>query len=129
MHGGGTLKNLYRQKVGRWGEGVACEYLAAMGCSVKARNVRTPEGEIDLVVEMDGETRFIEVKARTSRKFGYPEEAITLTKYEHMSAAAESYLSGLNAISCPWHLDVIAIFGKPGSTEMEIEWFKDVDVE
>jgi len=108
---------------------LACEYLAARGCPVKARNVRTPEGEIDLVAEMDGETRFIEVKSRTSRTFGYPEEAITLTKYEHMSAAAEWYLNSSEARVKNWHLDVIAIFGKPGTAGLEIEWFKDVEVE
>ncbi len=122
------MKNLYRQKIGKWGEAIASEYLAANGCNILAANVRTSEGEIDLVVELAGETRFVEVKSRTSRKFGYPEESITVVKYEHMVAAAESYLSKLEKSIEDWHLDVVAVYGKPESGIIEVEWFKDVEV-
>lgn len=123
------MKNLYKQKIGKWGENAAAEYLIAQGCSLVARNERTPEGEIDLIVELSGETRFVEVKSRTSHKFGYPEESITLNKYEHMVSAAEWFMS--NSAATPdgtWHLDVVAVYGNPGSTKIEMKWFKDVEV-
>jgi len=129
LQDGGGLKNLHKQKVGKWGEEIAAEYLSDHGCAVKARNVRTGEGEIDLVVELEGDTRFVEVKSRTSRKFGFPEESITLKKYEHMFSAAECYLGDASSDAKSWHLDVIAIYGKPGSSDIEIEWFRDVEVE
>ncbi len=126
--GGGFLKNLYKQKIGKWGEAAASEYLVAQGCSIVARNERTPEGEIDLIVKLSGETRFVEVKSRTSHKFGYPEESITLNKYEHMVSAAEWYLSNAAVADGTWHLDVLAVYGNPGSTKIEMKWFKDVEV-
>jgi len=115
------LKDLYKQKIGRWGEAAASEYLIAQGCSLIARNVRTPEGEIDLIVELVGEIRFVEVKSRTSRKFGYPEESITRNKYEHMNSAAEWYLSNAAAADGTWHLDVVAVYGNPGSNNIELK--------
>jgi putative endonuclease len=116
--GGGGLKNLYKQKIGRWGEAAASEYLVAQGCSLVATTVRTPEGEI----------RFVEVKSRTSRKFGYPEESITRNKYEHMYSAAEWYLSNACTAESTWHLDVVAVYGNPDSNNIELKWFKDVEV-
>ncbi len=51
------------QKVGQWGEQAAANYLSAKGYEIKARNVRTPYGEIDLIARKDGFTIFVEVKA------------------------------------------------------------------
>jgi putative endonuclease len=123
------LKNHYRQVVGKWGETAAADYLMRQGCLVKEVNVRTSEGEIDLIVELEGELRFVEVKTRTSNRFGNPEEAITRRKFDHMRRAAESYLAEKTDEAGSWHLDVIAIQGKPGSQNLEFEWFKDVEIE
>jgi len=104
--------NNRNQKVGQWGESVAAEYLEERGYSVKARNVRTPYGEIDIVAEKDGFTVFVEVKSRTSRSLGPPEISVTPRKQEHMLAAAEHYAQE-NEID-HWQIDVIAVEGKPG---------------
>ncbi|MFO7586232.1 MAG: YraN family protein [Anaerolineales bacterium] len=81
----------HNQKIGKWGEGAAAEYLTARGYQIVERNVRTPYGEIDLVARIDGFTVFVEVKARTTRRFGLPEEALTKRKLRHMRAAAGHY--------------------------------------
>jgi len=76
-----------RQSLGRWGEALAADYLLKHGYSIIDRNARTPYGEIDLVarqmegglVEISGEkwvTVFVEVKTRSSRSFGLPEESV-----------------------------------------------------
>lgn len=123
------MKNRYRQKIGKWGESAAAQFLEQQGCALVALNVRTPEGEIDLIVELDGELRFVEVKTRTTAGFGNPEESITRRKFEHMCSAAERYLVDHEKASGTWHLDVMAINGKPGSTDLNFEWFKDVELE
>ncbi|HBF40691.1 MAG TPA: YraN family protein [Anaerolineaceae bacterium] len=122
------LKNRYRQNIGKCGEAAAGQYLSGQGCSILEMNQRTPEGEIDLIVELAGELRFVEVKTRTSTQYGNPEESITRSKFDHMTRAAEWYTMEHN-LTGTWHLDVIAIKGKPGSEEMDFEWFKDVEVE
>lgn len=102
----------HNQTIGRWGEDQAARHLQAHGHQVVARNVRTPYGEIDLVTRRGGQTIFIEVKARTNRAFGNPEDAITSRKQAHLLAACKHYAAE-HAID-HWQVDVIAIQGKPG---------------
>lgn len=115
----------YRQKFGRWGEQTAAAYLKARGYSILDRNVRTPHGEIDLVVQKGDLLVFIEVKTRTSTEFGFPEEAINPKKREHLIATAEHYLQQREDFSGDWRIDVIAIRGKPGQPDAEIIWFEN----
>lgn len=104
----------YFQRIGQWGESVATEYLEEHGYKVVTRNARTPYGEIDIVAEKEGQIIFVEVKTRTTKKFGPPEMAVTPRKQEHMMAAAAFYAAEHNIDH--WQIDVIAIEGKPGST-------------
>lgn len=89
------------------------------------RNVRTPFGELDLIVRLGRVVIFVEVKARTSDAYGYPEEAVTAKKQIRLSEAAQDYISSHTEIGDEWRIDVIAIRGRPGSAEAEIEWFQD----
>lgn len=110
-----------RQKTGRSGESLAADYLTQKGYHILARNVRTAYGEIDLIVIQDlakslsaqnsNDTVmvFVEVKTRRTKKFGYPEEAVTGKKLAHMQAAAQAYLQGHPEFVGDWRLDVIAI--------------------
>jgi putative endonuclease len=102
-----------RQDLGRWGEAHAADYLQQHGYTVIARNVRTPYGEIDLVVQQvaEGETItvFVEVKTRSSKTFGYPEEAITPRKRINLVSAAQHYMQEHPDLDKNWRIDVIAI--------------------
>lgn len=118
-------KNNQRQIFGAWGESPAAAFLEKNGLKILARNYRTAKGELDLIAR-DGENLvFVEVKTRKNLDFGYPEEAVTPIKIEHLIEAAEAYmLEHLEEQS--WRLDVIAIEGKQGQDNPEIEWFQDV---
>ena len=113
----------HNQKIGRWGEEMGAEFLQKRGYEVVEKNARTPYGEIDLVTRRDGLTIFVEVKTRTSRRFGLPEEAITPRKQAHMLAAAEHYAAEHEIDS--WQADVLAVEGQPGKTP-SIEHFENV---
>ncbi len=104
----------HNQRVGKWGEEVAAEFLTQQGCEILARNARTPYGEIDIVAKQSEFIIFVEVKTRTSDKMGLPEESITARKRQHMISAAEHYAAE-NEID-HWQIDVISIEGKPGTT-------------
>lgn len=112
--------SISRRKLGSWGESVAADYLTAGGYTILERNARTRYGEIDLVarqeVKVQGEqkqtlkiTVFVEVKTRSSKTFGYPEESITARKRAHMLAAAQAYLQEHPDLDDDWRIDVIAI--------------------
>ncbi len=99
----------YKQKIGYWGEEKAAEFLSARGYSIVDHNYRSPYGEIDLIAEKDGEIIFIEVKTRRGEKYGFPEDAITLTKRSHLVAAASYYIQSHFSVEVGWRIDVIAI--------------------
>jgi putative endonuclease len=117
------MKNA-RQRLASWGEAYAAAYLQERGYQTVERNARTPYGEIDLVMagmaEMEqtlGQdpdskrvTVFVEVKTRRSTTYGYPEQAITRKKREHMLAAAQAYLQAHPDLTGDWRVDVIAVF-------------------
>lgn len=104
------------QRVGRWGEQAAADFLIERGYLLVARNVRTPYGEIDLIASKDGFTIFVEVKARTSSSLGPPEIAVTARKQQHMLACAEHYAQQ-NEID-RWQVDVIAVEEIAGRREI-----------
>lgn len=111
-----------KQALGRWGEDAAARYLQERGYEIVARNTRTEFGELDLIARKDGQLVFVEVKARSSGRFGPPEAAVTAAKQEHLIAAAESYLQAHPA-ETNWRIDVIAIQRRPHA-EPEIVHFE-----
>jgi putative endonuclease len=113
----------HNQTIGRWGEEAAAQYLQERGYELLDKNARTPYGEIDLVARYDGVAVFVEVKARTSRRLGLPEEAVTPRKQAHMRAAAEHYAAE-HEIDF-WQVDVLAVEGIPGKL-LTIEHFENV---
>ena len=114
--------------IGKRGEQIAKEFLEKRGCNIVAQNYRYGNSEIDLIALDNGELAFIEVKTRTSKKFGEPEFAVTRKKLNQMKVAAENYITE-NENSLEYssvRFDVIAISlvkGKP-----QIEHFENVSL-
>jgi len=97
------------QEVGNWGETLAAKYLTERGYRVLARNARTPYGELDIVARQGETLVFVEVKTRTSTRFGQPEDSVTPKKKAHLVAAAQAYLQQHPELAGDWRIDVIAI--------------------
>ena len=116
------MPKTHNQKIGQWGEQLAVEHLVSRGCEVIGRNVRTPYGEIDIVAKQGDTTLFVEVKTRTSKVMGLPEESITTKKREHMIACAEHYAAEHEIDH--WQIDVVSIEGKPGK-EPVVTYFEN----
>lgn len=111
------------QHVGAWGENEAADFLSKLGYEIITRNVRTPRGEIDIIVKSDEVIIFVEVRTLTSSRIAHPEETITRRKQSRMLAAVEDYtqLHGIDH----WQIDAISIEGKPGSKPL-ITHFENV---
>ena len=113
-----------RQQVGRWGEDVALEALSQKGLRLVGRNVRTPYGEIDLILQDGDEMVFVEVKARTTGSFGLPETAVNGRKQGRMVRSALHWLQNHPEWAGGWRVDVVAVCGKPGmAAAAEVTWF------
>lgn len=115
-----------RKSFGDAGEAFAAAHLARVGLRIIDRQVRTVFGEVDLVCEDGDEIVFVEVKTRQSDEFGYPEEAVTPSKFRHMVASAEAVLSERGWEKRFWRIDVVAIRLLPGA-DPEVTHLKAVD--
>jgi putative endonuclease len=104
---GETIKG--NQEFGHWGEKVAMRFLEKKDYIILDNNVRTPYGEIDIIAKKNNRLFFVEVKTRSSMKFGNPEEAITETKIVHMIESAQSFHQEHPDLEIDWQIDVIAV--------------------
>ncbi|MCZ6529111.1 MAG: YraN family protein [Chloroflexi bacterium] len=91
------------------GESLAANYLLNHGYRILDRNWRWRKGEIDLIVEKDGEIIFVEVKARRTHSYGTPQEAVTRAKQKKLIQSAYAYLESSNHAQSPWRIDVVAL--------------------
>jgi putative endonuclease len=98
-----------RRQLGRWGEDRAAAFLEEQGYQVVARNWRCPGlGEIDLVAQHESCLIFVEVRVRTGRSYGTPEESVTRSKRARLIRLAEAYVLSVGWQS-DWRIDVIAL--------------------
>lgn len=77
---------------GEKGEEIAANYLRNSGYIVVERNYRAKKSEIDIICKKRETLVFVEVKARTSLKFGNPETFVTEYKAAKIIEGAETYM-------------------------------------
>lgn len=115
-----------RPNLGAIGEESARRYFGEKGWPVLARNWRCPEGELDLIVQ-EGETIvFVEVRTRSSLRFGTPEESLTAAKRSHLKRAGETYLEAAGLVERDWRVDLIAIECSRTGTIRRFDHIRDV---
>lgn len=97
-------------RYGAAGEDAAARYLQSLGFAILTRNLRTIDGEIDIVAREGAIIVFIEVKARMSSHFGSALSAVDRRKRARIRAVAEDYLQ-FAAPGTEARFDVLAIEG------------------
>jgi putative endonuclease len=109
------------KQAGYAGEDRALAHLVAAGLKLLARNYRTPGrggGEIDLVMrEAGGTVVFVEVRQRSSSRFGGAAASVSYFKQRRIVFAARHYLMRLTQ-QPPCRFDVVSV--EPGG----IEWLR-----
>jgi putative endonuclease len=114
-----------KQSLGRLGENLACDFLINRGYCLVGRNVRTPYGEIDIIFTEGQRIMFVEVKTRTSLRYGLPETAITPKKRSAIIQGAEAFmLLHPEYENYDWQVDVISIL-LTDNNDPQIEWFQN----
>lgn len=98
------------KRTGLYYETQAAVFLEKQGYQILERNFRCPAGEIDLIAKEGGYLCFVEVKYRSERETGTPEEAVDAKKQKRISRAALYYLmkQGLGDTT-PCRFDVVGI--------------------
>jgi putative endonuclease len=104
----------FRLSLGERGEAVACGFLEEQGYKILEKNFKCKLGEIDVVARRRGRLAFIEIKTRTSAKFGTPQEAVDLRKQEKIFKVAQWYLKEKKLSKSPVAFDVVSILWQEG---------------
>lgn len=111
--------------LGQQGERLAEAHLTRLGARLLARNYRTSLGELDLLVEHDGDLVGVEVKTRQTGQVALPEEAVNAAKPARLerlvSQAAEQF--GLEEHG--WRIDVVAIEVAPNGSIVRLDHIRD----
>jgi putative endonuclease len=96
--------------LGARAEKAACGYLARRGMAVVARNYRALRGELDIICRDGDAWVFVEVKARTSDRFGGAPWAVPPTKRRQVAKVARHFLlsRGLYGV-VPCRFDVVLV--------------------
>ncbi|MDI3310483.1 MAG: YraN family protein [Thermoanaerobacterium sp.] len=113
--------------LGNLGETIAEKYLKKSGYIIVCKNFRCPIGEIDIIALNKNSLVFVEVKTRTSTKFGYPKEAVTYYKKNKIIKVAEAFLAfNKKYANCVFRFDVIEILVDPKTFKLNnINHIKD----
>ena len=98
-----------RRASARRGEALAAWLLRCKGYRIAARNWRCSLGELDIVAWHGSTLVFVEVKARTGRSAGLPEEAVDRRKQARLVRLAEAFLATLHGEEPPCRFDVVAV--------------------
>lgn len=100
------------KETGKLGEDIAVHYLKQNGYVILDRNFECRQGEIDIIALDKKEIVFIEVKTRTSNKYGAPSEAVNKIKQKHMLQTIKYYLYIRNLSDEFIRIDVIEVYIK-----------------
>ncbi|GEM_PF-970568 len=111
---------------GKKGENLALNYLKGNGYEIVERNFRVKGGEADLITKKDEKVIVVEVKFRTSEKFGSPQSAITKRKFRRLLRAGTIYCRKKGYSAKSLQIDVISILMK--NKEPIIRHFKNINL-
>ena len=107
---------------GKNAEDAAVRHLQSVGYQIVARNLKTAQGEVDIIARHEGSLVFIEVKARTTSRFGSPVEGMTRSKMRRLENAAIAYLaSEVGTDDIEWRIDFVGVTRASDRKSLEIE--------
>lgn len=99
-----------KRKIGSKGEESAAAYLERLHYKILERNYRSHFGEIDIIAKDRKDTVFVEVKSRSTRLFGSPQESVVREKRRRITLTAIDYVQRKHLENKPLRFDVVAIY-------------------
>lgn len=102
---------------GRQGEAQAARYLQNLGHTIVAQNWRNRYCELDLVTIVGQTVHIVEVKYRSSRRWGAAVEYIVPAKIDRLNRAGLAWCQAHNHHG-PWQIDIVTVEGSLESPEI-----------
>jgi len=106
----------HQQKLGQSGETAAARYLLSHNYQLLEQNWRFRQKEVDLIA-LEGDTLVIvEVKTRSTNKFGHAWQFVDRQKQQFLISAANQYVRRIKWLG-PTRFDIIGICLEPHALE------------
>lgn len=102
-------------ETGKKGEQLAKQYLVSNNYHILDMNHRNKIGEIDIIAMHNDILVFVEVKTRTSTKYGYPYEAVNRKKQEKIIYTSLLYLKQNGFKDIQLRYDIIEVYLTPST--------------
>lgn len=103
--------------LGLRGEQLAVEHLLSRGYDILERNYRHGKIEVDIIAKIKNVLAVVEVKTRSSKVFGNPQDFISNKQISNIASAINEYLVK-NDLDLEVRFDVIAITMYGQKTEL-----------
>lgn len=95
--------------LGKKGEDIAAAFLEKKGYNILFRNYKCSFGEIDIIAKHKKTLSFIEVKTRSTKKYGLPQEAVTSVKQAKISRVALEFVQRYKMDNRAARFDVVSV--------------------
>jgi putative endonuclease len=95
--------------LGEKGEDIAAAFLKKKGYNILFRNYKCSFGEIDIIAKHKKTLSFIEVKTRSTKKYGLPQEAVTSVKQAKISRVALEFVQRYKMENRAARFDVVSV--------------------
>lgn len=105
-------------ELGKKGEEVAVGYLKKNGYKILQTNFRYIKHEVDIIAEYENQLIAVEVKTRSTRDFGDPQDFVKTTQIKSIVIAVDAFMEQRN-LDLEVRFDIIAVLAINGKFEIE----------
>ncbi|RVU55244.1 YraN family protein [Anaerosphaera multitolerans] len=99
-----------KRTLGEYGENLASKFIKSKNYKLLERNFRYAGTEIDIIALNDDILVFIEVKTRSSKKFGHAFEAVDFNKRKNIINTSLNYILQNNFENFQVRYDIIEVY-------------------
>lgn len=109
-------------ELGHLGEQMAIDFLISKGFIIRERNWRYQKAEVDIIAQTGALLVVIEVKTRSTRFFGDPQEFVKKQKVKLLTKAINNYVI-VNDLDVDVRFDIIGVV--KNDSEIAIDHLED----
>jgi putative endonuclease len=113
----------WNKELGARGEEQVARWLEDHGVLVVARNWRGTDGEVDIIGDDGERLRVVEVKTRSSERYGHPLEAIDAKKYRRLWKLGHEFRASFGSKRSVV-VDAAAVIKEAG--RLKVEYIPDI---
>ena len=103
--------------LGQLGEQLAIDHLVNQGYEIREKNWRFQKAEVDIIAQKDNTLAVVEVKTRSSKVFGEPQDFIKKQKIRLLTNAIDHYVQ-TEDLNVEVRFDVIGIVSNEFQTTL-----------